>query len=330
MKRGLTLSFIFHVLVLAFLWLQGSLPGHQLSPEDIAALATAQRLKVRPVSPEQLEKDLKSALEEHESQIVQTDDRFESPEAGERKGKTFLTRKNQKVDFETRAENVGHFKNTKNPGSETNAVKESEKKKSVAKEASSPAGAPTLHKLLELPPSERELAEIAAHKEGGTGRLRAPASIPNKIKGDGVSATDDYLKDIATGAQTLLNAKEYKFYGFYERVREKISDRWKQNLDIAFDKIMSKRDAMGAAEQLTQVQVRLKDNGQLESIRIMGSSGSEDLDGAAVEAFRQAAPFPNPPREMLDAKNIVQIRWDFVVVSDGDGATQVRVRRAVW
>jgi protein TonB len=38
-----------------------------------------------------------------------------------------------------------------------------------------------------------------------------------------------------------------------------------------------------------------------------------DLDSAAVEAFRQAAPFPNPPKGMVEADGTIKIRWDFVL-----------------
>ena len=40
-----------------------------------------------------------------------------------------------------------------------------------------------------------------------------------------------------------------------------------------------------------------------------------ELDDAAVEAFRQAAPFPNPPKGLIETDGTIKIRWNFVVES---------------
>jgi protein TonB len=45
----------------------------------------------------------------------------------------------------------------------------------------------------------------------------------------------------------------------------------------------------------------------------MSESGITDLDEVAVEAFRLAAPFPHPPKGMVDGDGTIKIRWDFIV-----------------
>jgi len=46
---------------------------------------------------------------------------------------------------------------------------------------------------------------------------------------------------------------------------------------------------------------------------VIGDSGIQDLDDAAIEAFKAAAPFPNPPKGVVENDGTVQIRWDFVL-----------------
>ena len=46
---------------------------------------------------------------------------------------------------------------------------------------------------------------------------------------------------------------------------------------------------------------------------MLTQSGVIDLDSAAVEAFREAAPFPNPPKGMVEGDGTIKIRWDFVL-----------------
>ncbi|HPI41531.1 MAG TPA: TonB family protein [Pseudobdellovibrionaceae bacterium] len=48
-------------------------------------------------------------------------------------------------------------------------------------------------------------------------------------------------------------------------------------------------------------------------VQVIGDSGIQDLDDAAIEAFKAAAPFPNPPKGVVENDGTVQIRWDFVL-----------------
>jgi protein TonB len=46
---------------------------------------------------------------------------------------------------------------------------------------------------------------------------------------------------------------------------------------------------------------------------MLSESGTGDLDDAAVGAFNQAGPFPNPPKGMIDLNQEIKIPWDFVL-----------------
>jgi protein TonB len=48
-------------------------------------------------------------------------------------------------------------------------------------------------------------------------------------------------------------------------------------------------------------------------VQVVSDSGVRDLDQAAVEAFQEAAPFPNPPSGIVDSDGTIKIRWDFIL-----------------
>ena len=48
-------------------------------------------------------------------------------------------------------------------------------------------------------------------------------------------------------------------------------------------------------------------------VQVLNDSGIRDLDDAAVEAFKEAAPFPNPPEGIVESDGTIKIRWDFIL-----------------
>jgi TonB family protein len=57
----------------------------------------------------------------------------------------------------------------------------------------------------------------------------------------------------------------------------------------------------------------LDGRGTLVRVKVLSASGMTDLDDAAVEAFKAAAPFPNPPKGIVEADGFIKIRWDFIL-----------------
>jgi TonB family protein len=76
---------------------------------------------------------------------------------------------------------------------------------------------------------------------------------------------------------------------------------------------MSGRHIASNEEKITKLVITLDNKGVLIKVQVMGSTGLQDLDDAAVEAFQLAAPFPNPPKGIVDADGTIKIRWDFIL-----------------
>ena len=151
--------------------------------------------------------------------------------------------------------------------------------------------------------------------------VRAPASASQKgmENGDptasGLSATNDYVQEIAMGDFTQLNTVEYKFYGFFHRIRQKLEQFWGKSIHEKSLALFKSGRRMPANQDLvTSLQVTLNEKGEIIGVKILGASGVKELDDAAVESFNEAGPFPNPPKDLLVNGKAV-IEWGFVVKS---------------
>jgi len=128
------------------------------------------------------------------------------------------------------------------------------------------------------------------------------------------SQNDDHIKDVNKGLQTLLSTREFVYYAYYARIKEALRQHWEPTVREKVKIIYRQgRTIASANDRVTQVMVVLNNKGELIRVEVLGKSGVEDLDSAAVEAFKSAAPFPNPPKGMVETDGTVKIRWDFVL-----------------
>jgi TonB family protein len=124
------------------------------------------------------------------------------------------------------------------------------------------------------------------------------------------SGTQDHLKDIDEGDETALNAKKWKFASFFNRVKQQVRDHWRPAEEYR------RRDPTGAIygqkDRYTLLRVQLKPDGTLANVALEMPSGIEFLDDEAIEAFKQAQPFPNPPKQLVDnASGLINFRFGF-------------------
>ena len=114
--------------------------------------------------------------------------------------------------------------------------------------------------------------------------------------------------------KTLLSKREFVYYSYYARIKEAIRQHWEPDVREKVKIIYRQgRSIASAKDRVTQVLVVLNGKGELMRVEVLGQSGVDQLDNAAVEAFRAASPFPNPPKGMIESDGTVKIRWDFVL-----------------
>jgi TonB family protein len=147
-------------------------------------------------------------------------------------------------------------------------------------------GGKALPKIDELRPSEQQLARVIG------------------------AGSSDYLKDIDDGAETLLSSKRWKFSDFFNRMKDSVRDQWHP------DEKYSVRDPYGQIyglkNRFTVLKVSLKSDGSVRDILIEKPSGVDFLDDEAVNAFKLAQPFANPPEGLVDPEShLITFRFGF-------------------
>jgi protein TonB len=213
----------------------------------------------------------------------------------------FLGERNQSVEEETKARNVDTFRKG---GA---ASKAGDGKKLSLKDLAPPA-----REI--VPPSQREIDGYKAERmkvakaETGSGGNLAPDSAG--------ASTNDFLKDTKDGDKTMLNTKEFVYFGYYRRIREKLEVAWNSKLRNALDGFSyGGRQLASSQNYITGVIVVLDRFGHVTKVQVLQGSGARDLDQAAVDAFNQAGPFPDPPSGLVDENGQIKIKWDFVLQS---------------
>lgn len=269
------------------------------SPPPITPEVT--RVEVEYSSPDELtpapeQKKLRKIKETVRDQVVEQQKQINKEKDEDSR---FLSAFDQKVIKQTRAERSGKFKNTAQGGKPDEGQKDGEKKETAETDK-----AIIHHEKGEIP-DLKDLSPKFALTPGPKGL--------NVDNGD-PSQSDDYLKDVQSGLQTLLSTREFIYYSYYNRIKDSLRQHWEPNVREKVKIIYRKgRNIASAKDRVTQVLVTLDANGDLINVEVITRSGIEALDSAAEEAFRQAAPFPNPPAGMVESDGTIRIRWDFVL-----------------
>ncbi len=113
----------------------------------------------------------------------------------------------------------------------------------------------------------------------------------------------DWLPEVAVSDATALNAHEFVFAAFWNRVKRLVVFYAGQTLPNA-------RPRVPITKRLYKMQLKglIALDGTLVAIEIAEPSGVPAFDEAIKEAFRLAAPFPDPPAEAADDDGMIHIR----------------------
>ncbi|MEN0058875.1 MAG: TonB family protein [Bdellovibrio sp.] len=121
-------------------------------------------------------------------------------------------------------------------------------------------------------------------------------------------------RDMKIGSFTALNTDRYLFYTFYARMEELVRYRWESRVQQAihtFDRVTLA--GTGNRNWVTHVEFLLDKEGVLKSALIMKESGIPPFDAAAINAFKEARIFPNPPPEMVQDDGFIHVKFSFTV-----------------
>lgn len=214
----------------------------------------------------------------------------------------FLGERDQSVEEQTKAKAVDSFRKGGAPSQAGTGGKPQLALKDLA-----PAGRSI------KPPTQAEIDGFREQEKMARQDSSRPGTPGNPDPG---AATNDYLKDVKDGDRTLLNTKEFVYFSYYRRIRERLEVAWNSKLRATLDGyVYGQRRLAGDKNYVTGLTVVLDRNGRITSVKVRQRSGARDLDTAAVDAFNDAGPFPDPPAGLIDKDGQIQIPWDFILQS---------------
>lgn len=163
--------------------------------------------------------------------------------------------------------------------------------------------------------------EMSSAKDEYMKKLVEQAALPNlgeetgKEKTAGLTQSNDFVEDIPLGDFTKLNTVEYKYYGFYFRIKQKLEQFWGRTIQEKAEAIhRSGRRLPASKNYVTSLLIEMDEMGKIINVKVKSSSGINELDEAATQSFNQAGPFPNPPKGLIK-NGRAKIEWGFVVKS---------------
>jgi TonB family protein len=201
----------------------------------------------------------------------------------------YLSERDQHVRKETQAKNPGMTKNRSHQ---------------MAKNAGTPNGS-----------SMGEPQEKKQPEEPGAGpsehRLSA---LGQKLFNTAPSTSGEYLPDVAEGPITALNSERFLYYSFFARIEERIRPLWERNVQDTHERLPIRlQKNLEARDWVTGLEILLSPKGDYVKTIVQRSSGITAIDHDAVDAFAEAAYFPNPPKEMVEDDGHIHLKYVFVV-----------------
>ena len=121
--------------------------------------------------------------------------------------------------------------------------------------------------------------------------------------------SNDHVKDVPEGDETLLNTREFRYATFFNRVKRGVSNNW--NPAGVYMRADPYGNVYGIRDRQTVLNVELGTDGAVADVNVAQSCGLDFLDLEAVQAFQKASPFPNPPTGLLETDGRIRFQFGF-------------------
>lgn len=229
---------------------------------------------------------------------------IEKPASDERK-KNFVTETNKKDVFEDLKDTADFL---------------SQFTKRVKKQMRAAQNGPTQNAVPQPNPQNRQktprerIGGMEKDPSEGIGNPRGGIQNPMRNVAIGQSSISEHIPGIEEGAFTSLNTDQFTYYTFFARMNEQVRNRWISNVRSYMARLTAQDlEKLSKMERQTVVEIILSPDGTFNSSVIHNSSGDRELDQTTVRAFRDAAPFLNPPQGMVESDGMIHLRYGFVV-----------------
>jgi len=168
--------------------------------------------------------------------------------------------------------------------------------------------------------------------EGGPGKAGLPGQ-PSSQKPLNLSLNDiggavgpvsggpmnDDLRGLEEGDETLLNSRAFRYAGFLNRVKETVGRIWVTDVQDAAQRRDPNGQMYSYKDRRTVVEFTLDGSGELKDVKVQSSCGVPYLDQIAVDAFRKAERFPNPPPGLMANDGTMRLPFAFTLLAARGG-----------
>lgn len=133
-----------------------------------------------------------------------------------------------------------------------------------------------------------------------------PSPLPSTV------SVVDPISKIPVGHFTALNTNRYLYYSYYERINNQVHYRWVQHIRKAASRRLNIPAGKRSQEiWVTEIDVFLDEKGDFSRADVHNSSGIGAFDYAAIDAFREGTPIPNPPKGIIREDGLIHLRYAF-------------------
>ena len=159
-------------------------------------------------------------------------------------------------------------------------------------------------------PWQNAIAQNQLNKNQKADAESDPDGLAKKQSEESGSISEtDFLPEIPLSDKTYINAEEFKHTRYYLEIKRKIEITWNPYSALRSHQGISISRGMLA----TYLGVTLTQNGELDHLAVLSSSGIDALDEEAKRSFYSSAPFTKVPRELLSPDGKLRFEFGFIV-----------------
>lgn len=128
-------------------------------------------------------------------------------------------------------------------------------------------------------------------------------------------ASAGFLEKLKKGSELKVNAQFFDYGSFINRMREKLAQRWNPQKTVRPEMYSQRVVQM-------EVAVVLSSEGEIIELYVLNGSRFSAYDEEVLRSLREAAPYPNPPKSLIQADGQVYMPWNFTLRMDSWGVVK--------
>ena len=124
------------------------------------------------------------------------------------------------------------------------------------------------------------------------------------------SALENFVPEVRPGNQTELNTRAAPFAAFIARMHRSIHELW----GFGFLEELEGRpasDPLNNRALMTQLEIVLAEDGQVDKVTIIKPSGELRFDVSAIDTVYNAGPYAEPPPAIRSRNGKIYVHWSF-------------------